>query len=80
MQYYCALDQLAFLCSSVDVDSQFKATMKAIVATVSSDNSTEKDRLKAEGSVRGVVTAFIQAMVPVGMSPVPSLTCTVCAI
>lgn len=68
MQYYCALAQLTFLCSTVDVDSQFKTTMKSIAATASSDSSTEKDRLKAEGSVRGVVTAFVQAMVPVGAS------------
>jgi hypothetical protein len=68
VQYYCALAQLTFLCSSVDVDSQFKTTMKAIAAIATSDNSTEKDRLKAEGSVRGVVTAFVQAMIPVGAS------------
>ena len=73
VQYYCALAQLTFLCSTVDVDSQFKTTMKSIAATASSDSSTEKDRLKAEGSVRGVVTAFVQAMIPVGASS--SISC-----
>jgi hypothetical protein len=68
VQYYCALAQLTFLCSSVDVDSQFKTTMKAIAASATGDSSTEKDRLKAEGSVRGVVTAFVQAMIPLGAS------------
>jgi hypothetical protein len=76
VQYYCALAQLTFLCSSVDVDSQFKTTMKAIAASASSDSSTEKDRLKAEGSVRGVVTVFVQAMIPVGAS-LHSCTCRV---
>lgn len=69
VQYYCALAQLTFLCSSVDVDSQFKSTMKTIAASVStsSDSSSEKDRLKAEGSVRGVVAVFVQAMIPAGV-------------
>ena len=70
VQYYCAMSQLTFLCASVEVDGSFRSAMKAIVVAASSDGGSEKERVKAEGSVRGLMSAFVQAMIPPGAFPV----------
>lgn len=70
VQYYCAMSQLTFLCASVEVDGSFRSAMKAIVVAASSDGGSEKERVKAEGSVRGLMSAFVQAMIPPGAFPI----------
>lgn len=68
VQYYCAISQLTFLCASVEVDGSFRSAMKAIVVAAGSDGGSEKERVKAEGLVRGLMSTFVQAMIPPGAS------------
>jgi hypothetical protein len=71
VQYFCVLSQLTFLCSSVDIDSQFKSALKALIgsATEGSDvKKNETDRIKVEASTHSLMGSFVQAMVPVGES------------
>ena len=67
IQYYCALSQLTFLCGCVDVDSHFKVAMKTLVTSVTADADTEKGVAKADATLRGLTTSFLQAMIPLGM-------------
>ena len=67
IQYYCALSQLTFLCGCVDFDSQFKLAMKTLVTSVTADADTEKTAIKADTTLRGLTTSFLQAMIPLGM-------------
>ena len=66
IEYYCALSQLTFLCSSVDIDSQFRSALRAQMITAGSEGSTEKDVAKSEGSIRSLTSSFVQAMIPLG--------------
>lgn len=66
MEYYCALSQLTFLCASVDVDTQFKVDMKTLVNSATADGPSEKGAIKADISMRGLTSGFLQAMIPAG--------------
>ena len=70
IQYYCIISQLTFLCSSVEIDNQFKSGLKTVVTNITDDKSenklSEKNTTKAESTVRGLLNFFVQGMIPTG--------------
>jgi hypothetical protein len=67
IQYYCALSQLTFLCSTVEIDNHFKSVMKTLATSTLDGKNSDKDRIKVEASLRSLMNTFVEAMIPTGI-------------
>lgn len=66
IQYYCALSQLTFLCSTVEIDNHFKSVIKTLATSTIDGKNSDKDRIKVEASLRSLMNTFVEAMIPTG--------------
>jgi hypothetical protein len=64
LQYYCALSQLTFLCSTVEIDNHFKSVMKTLAGARIDGKNIDKDRSKVEASLKALMNTFVEAMIP----------------